>query len=350
MLEPGAKEKEAKSPGNVAREGIAFYAWPDGARPGTVPVYRLSQGGSTTKVIFTTDRAWRDKLVASDVNNANGWKDGGIPFYAFPPTYQAVAANGTPQANPYDCSIKENFVSDRCTAQRNNLANAVASGAIAASNDCPATLEAYIKEPFPSRFPQECQDKWNKELSNCSIKENFVSDRCSDARAALEKAEQDRIAAEKAAVTRATNGVSNNTEASGPGSVANVGNNEPATQCPAGQVFFGGSCRDNQQVETLGLVIECQNKGRSWINGSCAILGGRNWECKMAPGEVYVAILEITKPKEEDRWRTGDYKKNTIYNVKNYNDAYDQCIAMVKFVNAMDKYRDYTVDGVYEIE
>jgi hypothetical protein len=206
MFDASAKSKQAQNPGAVVIEGIAFYAWPDASRTGTVPVYRLSQGGSTTKVIFTTDRAWRDKLVAADVNNSNGWKDGGIPFYAFPPTYQAVGADGKATANPYDCSKQENFISERCTAQRNNLNAAIANGSISASNDCPATLEAYIKEPFPSRFPQACQDKWNKEASNCSIRENFISERCIDARAAFERAEQERIARETAARNAANNG------------------------------------------------------------------------------------------------------------------------------------------------
>ena len=168
MFEAGKKDKEAKSPGKVANEGIKFYAWPSASRPGLVPVYRLTQLGGTTKVIFTTDKAWRDKVIAADTNNPDGWKDGGIPFYAFPPAYQAVAANGTPQVNPYDCSIKENFVSERCAAARKNLEEAVANGTVGSSNECPATLEAYVKEVFPSRFTQECRDKWNTALTNPS--------------------------------------------------------------------------------------------------------------------------------------------------------------------------------------
>ena len=258
MLEAGKKDKEAKNPGKVANEGVVFYAWPDGSRPGTVPVYRLTQGGGTLKVLFTTDRAWRDRAIAADINNANGWKDGGIPFYAFPPTYQAVAANGTPQANPYDCSIKENFVSDRCTAQRNNLNNAIATGVISASNDCPATLEAYIKEPFPSRFPQDCQNKWNAQASNCSIRENFLSDRCRDARAAFEKAEQERIAREnaarQAASTRQSSGSSARTGSNGTSGGSGSGSGTrtpPDCNKPAGQRtkycqdFFAAVDRNN---------------------------------------------------------------------------------------------------------
>ncbi len=271
MLEAGKKDKEAKAPGKVANEGVAFYAWPSASRPGLVPVYRLTQVGGTTKVIFTTDRAWRDKSVAADINNADGWKDGGIPFYAFPPAYQAVAANGTPQVNPYDCSIKENFVSDRCTAARNNLADAVAKGNIAASNDCPATLEAYIKEPFPSRFPQDCQNKWNAQASNCSIRENFLSDRCRDARAAFEKAEQERIARENAARQAASapqnSGSSSRTGSNGTGGGSGsdtrpTRRREPSTprrdtptqvDCSNNRSFYTSACE--QARNNLGVAI-----------------------------------------------------------------------------------------------
>jgi hypothetical protein len=168
LFDAGVRDKETKNPGKVKNEGIAFYAWPDGSRAGTVPVYRMTQGGGTTKVIFTTDKAWRDKIIAADTNNSDGWKDGGIPFYAFPPTYKAIATDGKPQANPYDCSIQENFVSERCATQRKNLEEAVANGTVGSTNECPETLEAYKKEVFPSRFTQACQDKWNAVLANPS--------------------------------------------------------------------------------------------------------------------------------------------------------------------------------------
>ena len=251
MLEAGKKDKEAKSPGKVANEGIAFYAWPSASRAGLVPVYRLTQSGGTTKVIFTTDRAWRDKLVAADINNSEGWKDGGIPFYAFPPTYKAIATDGKPQANPYDCSVKENFVSDRCTASRTNLATAVASGNIAASNDCPATLIAYNNEPFPSRFPQVCQDKWNKELSNCSVKENFVSDRCKDVRAAFDKAEEERIArenAERQAAVARQNTSTGSGRSSGSSGGSTGGGSNGIVDCSKLQYYSTNECkaaRDN---------------------------------------------------------------------------------------------------------
>jgi hypothetical protein len=338
MLEAGKKDKEAKSPGKVANEGIAFYAWPDGSRAGTVPVYRLTQAGGTTKVIFTTDRAWRDKLVAADINNSEGWKDGGIPFYAFPPTYKAIATDGKPQTNPYDCSVKENFVSDRCTAARTNLTTAVASGNIAASNDCPATLEAYIKEPFPSRFPQECQDKWNKELSNCSVKENFVSDRCKDARAAFDKVEEERIAREnaerQAAIARQSRSTGSGTGTGA--STSPVVDPGQSTDCPKGEVYFGGSCRNSQEVQNLGLVLQCQNSGRFWANGVCieTVRGGKDWNCVLLPGEMQRQL-----PKSP--WTPGTKFTNRINNVKNKEAAQKQCDAMRTFLNKTDQYRKY---------
>ncbi len=343
MLEAGKKDKEAKNPGKVTVEKIAFYAWPDGKRTGTVAVYRLTQSGGTTKVIFTTDRAWRDKLIAADVNNKDGWKDGGIPFYAFPPAYQAIGTNGKPQANPYDCSIKENFVSDRCTAARNNVATAVKEGNIAASNSCPTTLTAYINEPFPSRFPKACQDKWNKESSNCSIKENFASDRCKDARVAFEKAEKERIAREnaerqaaEARQNRNTGSGRNTGGGTGGSSSPRIDPKQP-TECPRGKVYFGGSCKNSQDVRNLALIVECRNSGRFWVNGACirGVSEGKNWWCKLNPGEY-----QIQGPKA--KWNKGDAFLRVIYNVKNRDAAQKRCDAMRTFINRTAEYRGYT--------
>ena len=349
MLEAGKKDKEAKSPGKVANEGIAFYAWPDGSRAGTVPVYRLTQAGGTTKVIFTTDRAWRDKLVAADINNSEGWKDGGIPFYAFPPTYKAIATDGKPQTNPYDCSVKENFVSDRCTAARTNLTTAVASGNIAASNDCPATLEAYIKEPFPSRFPQECQDKWNKELSNCSVKENFVSDRCKDARAAFDKVEEERIAREnaerQAAIARQNSG------GGGDGGEDGITLEETPTNCPGGEIFVSGRCTNAAAFDRLTRALVCQSRGNTWFpagNGLCVGAGstiGRNWKCQLIPGKMNITALGPVAT-----WVKGTAQ---TYEFKNYIGtkalAETMCKNKADYLNNQARFKDYKyrLDGPY---
>ncbi len=352
MFEAGKKDKEAKAPGQVANEGIAFYAWPSASRPGLVPVYRLTQSGGTTKVIFTTDRAWRDKLVAADINNKDGWKDGGIPFYAFPPNYQAIAPDNKPQANPNDCSIKENFVSDRCTGARNNLNEAVANGNVAASNDCPETLAAYIKEPFPSRFPQACQDKWNKEQSNCSIRENFVSDRCRDARAAFEKAEEERIAREnadrQAAIARQNNGGGGATRGGDNGDDGIIPGST-STNCPDGEIFLYGRCINAASLDRLTRATNCQNRGNTWYpagNGLCVGAGstiGRNWKCQLIPGKNNIGF-------SSEIWVKGTAQ---TYEFKNYigNKALAETMCKNKAdnLNNQARFKDYKyrLDGPY---
>ncbi|MCA9342880.1 hypothetical protein KC950_02620 [Candidatus Saccharibacteria bacterium] len=111
--------KEAKYSGKTKNEGVAFYAWRTQVKD-TVPVYRLTRAGPHTQTIFSTDKAWVDGLLAKDKNNDNGWKKDHLApflaFYAYPPNYKVAD-----KPNPYDCSIQENFLSDRCTMQRENL-------------------------------------------------------------------------------------------------------------------------------------------------------------------------------------------------------------------------------------
>lgn len=177
--------KEAKY-GAVINNGIVFYAWKTQVKD-TVPVYRISRAGNHTQHIFSVDKAWVDKMLAQGANDPNGWKRDiygpFIAFYAYPPNYKVAD-----KPNPYDCSIQENFLSDRCKDQREALQNAVNSGAIPKGNTCPTTLTAYLAAPFPGQFEKSCQDKWNKYMQDCSIKENFLSDRCKTNRDALEAA------------------------------------------------------------------------------------------------------------------------------------------------------------------
>lgn len=186
------RDKEAKYGPNTY-EGVAFFAW-DHPVANTVPVYRLTQGGSTTKSVFTTDKAWADKMVAEGGSNPDAWKMGtvlpAIAFYAYPPNYMVAD-----QPNPYDCSITENLVTDRCKDARENLAKAVASGAIPATNDCPKTLEIYHKAPFPGQFSADCQKFWNTYMQDCRVIENFTSDRCKAEREALAKAQEEQAKA-----------------------------------------------------------------------------------------------------------------------------------------------------------
>lgn len=177
--------KEAKY-GALVYEGVAFYAWNTQVKD-TVPVYRISRAGDHVQHIFSVDKGWVDRILATDANNPNGWKRDiygpFIAFYAYPPGYKVAD-----KPNPYDCSIKENFLSDRCVDQRNALLDAEKAGTLPKDNTCPTTLTAYLAAPFPGQFEQSCQDKWNKYMQDCSIQENFLSDRCKTNRDALEAA------------------------------------------------------------------------------------------------------------------------------------------------------------------
>jgi hypothetical protein len=199
--------KDSAYPGKTRDEGVAFYAWENAGQPDTVPVYRITQGGSTTKTFYSTDLGTINRLLAESQNDPNGWKrdqfagSSFIAFYAYPPNY-AVAK----QPNPYDCTIQANYVSDRCAGPRAALDTAVAAGNVPVGKDCPATLEIYRKAPFASQFDQACQDKWNTYMNDCSVQENFVSDRCKVERQAFvdAEAEQARQRAAAAAAQRRT--------------------------------------------------------------------------------------------------------------------------------------------------
>lgn len=113
--------KEAKY-GAVKNQGVAFFAWKTQVQD-TVPVYRLGRGGTAgegSQNVYSVDKAWVDKMLADDANNPNGWKKDQfgpfIAFYAYPVNYKVAD-----QANPYDCSIQVNFLSDRCKMQRESL-------------------------------------------------------------------------------------------------------------------------------------------------------------------------------------------------------------------------------------
>lgn len=155
------RDKEAKY-GALHYEGVAFYAW-EKQVPGTVPVYRLTAGGSGTKSFFTTDKAQADKFVADGANDPNGWRmDGTMPsiaFYAYPPGYSVPN-----QSNPGDCSKPENFTKDICKKAASNLEQAIKENIIPATNECPKDVETYRKAPFPGQFSEECQKKWNDVL------------------------------------------------------------------------------------------------------------------------------------------------------------------------------------------
>lgn len=264
-------QKEAKYKGKTTNEGVAFYAWRTQVE-GTVPVYRLTRGGSHTQTIFSTDKAWVDRLLAQSGSNPNGWKRDQfapfIAFYAYPPNYQVA---DTP--NPYDCSIKENYVTSRCDTQRANLEKAATEGRIPEDNQCPQTLTDFQEAPFPGEFTQDCQNYWNTYAKDCSITENYASDRCIEERQKVAAAQQEAIRkreeAQRAALAAkqasqggssgsgTSSGNSSGTSRSGSisGGVNNVGKNIPSSggSSTSGTYTPGGSGdRNRGNVNAVG--------------------------------------------------------------------------------------------------
>ena len=92
----GQKEVAAGGAGNLVYEGVSFFAWTDARQPGTVPVYRITRAGANTQSMYSTDKAWIDKMLASGTWQAEVTMPL-LAFYAYPPNY-AVAAT----VNPYD--------------------------------------------------------------------------------------------------------------------------------------------------------------------------------------------------------------------------------------------------------
>ena len=237
--------KDSAFPGKTKNEGVAFYAWENPGQLDTVPVYRITQGGSTTKTFYSTDLGTINRLLAESQNDPNGWKkdqfagSSFIAFYAYPPNY-AVAK----QANPYDCSIQANFVSDRCAGPRAALETAVAAGNVPVGKDCPATLEIYRKAPFASQFDQACQDKWNTYMNDCTIKENFLSDRCKVERQAFVDAEAEQ-ARQRAAAAAAQRRV--------PSKPGKPGSSSPTPTTPTPACTLG--------AETCAFLAQCSTNG-----------------------------------------------------------------------------------------
>jgi hypothetical protein len=244
MTVPQKSLKESAFPGKLKNEGVAFYAWENPGQPDTVPVYRITQGGSTSKTFYSTDLGTVNRLLAEEKNVEGGWRrdelagSSFIAFYAYPPNY--AVAN---QPNPKDCTILANYVSDRCAGSREALDTAVAAGNVPVGNGCPATLEIYRKAPFASQFDQACQDKWNNYMNDCSIQENFLSDRCKKERQAFVDAQAEQARQREAAAaaqrrrsgtggTRGTGGTSGTGDTETPGEVTPDTAVAPTTVAP----------------------------------------------------------------------------------------------------------------------
>ena len=188
----GQKEAKAGGAQNLANEGVSFFAWTDGHHPGTVPVYRMTRLGAETQAMYSTDKAWIDQQVAGPW----GWKlDDTMPsiaFYAFPPGYAVAGV-----ANPYDCSILENFTSERCKVAATNLQKNIDAGNIATT--CPNTWADWNKTVNPGSLDKECQDRWNKYAQDCNNTDVFQSDRCKAQRDALAAANKQTSQSKKKA-------------------------------------------------------------------------------------------------------------------------------------------------------
>lgn len=192
-------EKEAKY-GAQKDEGVAFFAWTAAGQPGTVPIYRITRGGAATQAMFSADKAWVDKMIALDVNNSDGWKTGtlmqSVAFYAYPSNYKVAG-----EANPYDCAVYENFISSRCATAAKTIVTAIDNGSIPKTTACPTDLTTYLKNPLSTAYTADCQKFWNAKASDCSLAENFVSDRCKAARDALAASQKVQIQQRAAAAT-----------------------------------------------------------------------------------------------------------------------------------------------------
>ncbi len=195
-------QKEAKYNGNgdIQQEGVAFFAWTDGHRPGTVPVYRITSGGAKSKSIYSVDKTWIDQRLAEGATEPDGWRIDavmpGIAFWAYPPNYQVkTPPNEQPKPDLYDCSLLEN--ASRCTAQWANLNKSIANG-MPVGPTCPNNLTDYQKAQ-PSQFDQACNDRWNAYMRDCSAPEIMNRPTCVAERQAKAN-ENAKIIAAQAAV------------------------------------------------------------------------------------------------------------------------------------------------------
>ncbi len=265
----GQKEAKAGGAQNLSNEGVYFFAWTDGHHPGTVPVYRMTRMGTETQSMYSTDKGWIDQQV----NGPWGWKlDDTMPsvaFYAFPPNYMVAG-----QANPYDCSILENFVTERCAVPAKNLQTNIDAGNVAAT--CPTTWADWNKTVNASSLDQACQDKWNKYATNCSNTDVFMSDRCKaerEALAAANKAAQDARDAAAAAARKKSGGTKKGGSSGGGSTTTTTGGGTTTTTtttgpCPAGQVKRGGECRVNPSTTLPSAPGPCKD-GEILRGGDC---------------------------------------------------------------------------------
>ncbi len=330
--------KEAKY-GALTNEGVAFFAW-ESQKPGTVPVYRLGRGGGSTQNIYSTDKAWIDRIVAEGANDPNGWKADLygplVAFYAFPPNYKV--AN---QVNPYDCSLQVNLVTDRCKDALKNLTQAVAAGNIPTSNDCPKTLEVYRKAPFPGQFSADCQKFWNTYMQDCRITENFTSDRCKTQREALAKAQAAQIAQRTAAQAVAKKAASSNKKSSSGGGPTPTPTPTTRNNCSSKNL----SQSEKNFCATIYLnAVKATQRANVYQNTGAAsmTLAGSSYVCYIS-GERQAKTVNNTLD-SATYWYSAGLSKS--FYAPDASNARRQCESWRTQTNKLDTYRGFTIKSL----
>lgn len=319
---------KGNSTANEEPQSQPFYVWVDGRHPGTVPVYRLTRGGVASQSIFTTDKGWVDKTLALDAGSPDGWRaDVSMPliaFYAFPPNYKVAG-----QANPYDCSILENFTSPRCAKAAENLKTAIDNGSIPKTADCPQSLSVYIKNPLSSGYSKECQDKWNAKLKDCSLIENFTSDRCKTEREALAAAQKAQIAARAAAAaaarrTSSSGGSSSSRSTGGRGGTNGSTPSSPSVPNRNPDLFGGGGVGAGPSTDP------CKNlKGPAYANctrsqgpskGTCVVRWSMSKVLGMGSSTASDTLRDVTRAQCVARYssRANQTQWNDFFTRKRY--------------------------------
>ena len=302
--------KDSAFPGKTKDEGVAFYAWENPGQPDTVPVYRITQGAAGTKTFYSTDLGTINRLLAEGQNDDAGWKrdqfagSSFIAFYAYPPNY-AVAK----QPNPYDCSIQANFISDRCTGSRAALETAIAAGNVPVGKDCPATLEIYRKAPFASQFDQACQDKWNSYMNDCSVQENFVSDRCKKERQAFVDAQAEQVRQREAAA---------------------AAQRKPVPGRGGGASSTGGTGGAGASFKSSGGIAPVTDNAAADQAAADAIAGLDNADDNLDPGNQAAlrANIEFMRTHKMCQWKWSDSRP--IFNVMSGKTSRQNCLNWAK--------------------
>lgn len=358
------RDKEAKYGANNY-EGVSFYAWDKPGTPNTVPVYRITRGGAASQSWFSTDKGTIDRLVAEGANDPNGWKLGtvlpAIAFYAYPPNYKVAD-----QPNPYDCSIQVNFVSERCAGARAALTKAAAAGNIPASNECPKTLEVYLKAPFASQFTTDCQKFWNTYMQDCSIQVNFLSDRCKTQRDALVRAAEEQAAQRAAAQAAAkksaalakksgSSSSSTNTTSTTGGSTSTTARNCSSSNPTQAEKYicttlFLNAAKASQKPSRANLdafgpgyfgAISPTSNTKKIVKGDCRLV----YYPVETSGSIFTPLTKFAD------WVTGTEENTSKFEKVTKNVTGEQCVALQKTAKTKPLIRDvkaYLVNQRYE--